>query len=56
MSYHELYFKIFAAIADALAALESGRIIQAMRILRRASGPGEDAHMDNDIQPNLPPE
>ena len=56
MSYRDLYFKLFAAITDALAALQSGKIIQGIQILLRASERGEETHMENDILPELPPE
>ncbi|MDE7242495.1 MAG: hypothetical protein K2O18_00740 [Oscillospiraceae bacterium] len=54
MSYKDLYFQLFAAITDALAALESGKTIRAIQILLRASESGESAHMEADILPDLP--
>ena len=54
MSYRELYFELFAAIADALEALQSGKIFRAIKILLRALAKGEEAHMRYDILPDLP--
>lgn len=56
MSYRKLYFQLFAAITDALAALQSGQIIQAMQILLRASEAAEEAHLETDILPERPAE
>ena len=56
MSYRDLYFKLFAAITDALEALQSGKIIQGIHILLCASEMGENAHLENDILPEQPPE
>lgn len=54
MTYKDLYCKLFAAITDALADLQSGRVGPAMEILLRASLEAESAHMDAGTPPDGP--
>ena len=56
MSYKELYLRLFSAITDALRDLQCGRIVSAIQILLRASEEAEEAHMEADILPDMPPE
>ena len=50
-SYKELYFHLFAAIADATEDLERGRIIPACDRLVNALRDAEAAHLETDILP-----
>ena len=54
LTYKDLYFKLFAAITDALADLQSGRAGSAMEILLRVSREAEEAHMDAGTIPDVP--
>ena len=56
MSYKKLYLRLLAAITDALAELQSGRIVSAMHILLQASEEAEAVHMEADILPDTPVE
>lgn len=56
MTYKELYIKLFSAITDALAGLQSGEVLSAMQILLRASEEAENAHLEADILMDAPPE
>lgn len=54
LSYKELYLRLFDAVMEALACLQSGRIISAIQILHRATAEAEAAHMETDILPEAP--
>jgi len=54
LSYKELYFRLFSAVTEALACLQSGRIISAIQILLRATETAEAVHMEADILPDAP--
>ncbi len=54
LSYKELYFRLFSAVTDALADLQSGRVVSAIQILLRAAGETEAVHMETDILPEAP--
>lgn len=56
MSYKELYLQLFAALTDALSALQCGKIVQGIQILLHATRAVEAAHMKKDILPRTPPE
>lgn len=45
MTYRELYFQFFAAMEDALSALETGNSSAAIQILLQAEALGEEAHL-----------
>ena len=51
MSYKILYFRLVAAIDDALTLLEDGKIVSAIALLKKALICVEEAHMENDIIP-----
>lgn len=50
-SYKELYFYLFAAIADAVEDLERGRVILAIRRLIAAQREAEERVLELDIVP-----
>jgi hypothetical protein len=54
LSYKELYLRLFDAVTEALACLQSGRIISAIQILHRATAEAEAVHMETDILPEAP--
>lgn len=56
MSYKELYLRLFSAMTDALADLQSGRIVSGIQILLRETEAAEAAHMEADILPDAPVE
>lgn len=56
LSYKELYLRLFDAVTEALAHLQSGRIVSAIQILLRASAEAEAVHMEADIIPEVPPQ
>ena len=51
--YRKLYFKLFAAMADAVDSLEQGDLFHAKERLIQAQLEGEEAHLDD--QPETPP-
>ena len=50
-SYRKLYFFLFAAMAEAVEYLETGRTVPACDCLIRAQREAEAAHMEFDILP-----
>lgn len=54
LSYRDLYFRLFAAMTDALTDLQCGRIVSAMQILLRETQAAEAVHMETDILPEAP--
>ncbi len=56
LSYKSLYLQLLSAVTEALACLQSGRIISAIQILLRASAEAEAVHMEADIIPEVPPQ
>lgn len=54
LSYKDLYLKLFSAVTEALADLQSGRVLSAMQILLRETQNAEAVHMETDILPEAP--
>lgn len=54
-SYKELYFYLFAAIADAVEELERGQVILAVRRLIAAQREAEERVLELDIVPETAP-
>lgn len=50
--YRDLYFHLFNAITDALAAMEASNYGQAAKLLKRAQQDVEERYMDGDAEPS----
>ncbi|MBE7005188.1 MAG: hypothetical protein E7425_13105 [Ruminococcaceae bacterium] len=47
--FRDLYFKLFAATADAIELLEAGNVWEAKRLLIRAEQETEERYMEHEV-------
>lgn len=52
MTYKSLYFRLFAAMDDALTLLKSGKPNDAAALLQKALTQAEECHMETDTLSN----